>query len=185
MEVKTVMVGERRFHLPFVDIIPFDKDQNESLGEAIRQAGAVLVPIVCWKEKHTRQEDTVVDGAHRVTWAAHHGLTKVPIIQRSFDSEDEARDECEILNTERRHLESTKLALLRTARIQRIAERRQRGESQRAIAEAENISRAQVVEDLKAAGGQGGCPPGQEPTAVIGRDGKTYPAKQGICERCR
>src|SRR5262249_23761333 len=118
-------------------------------------------------------------------WAAHHGLEKVPSVLCSFDSEDEAREQCEKLNTERRHLESTNLALLRAERIRRIAERRQRGESQRAIAEAENISRAQVVEDLKAAGGQGGCPPEPEPTTVIGRDGKTYAAKQGICERCQ
>lgn len=183
MSVRVVMVGEHRFRLPFVDVIPFDVDQDEELGASIKEAEEVQVDVVCWKEKATTNEDTVIDGAHRVIWAHKHGLKKVPIKRRSYASEQEAIDACMELNDKRRHSPDDDRKRRKAERVARVAERRAQGESLRAIAEAEGVSKAQVVSDL-ASGVQGGCTPesepkdttpAAEPATVTGRDGKHYP----------
>lgn len=179
--MKIVMVGEKKFKLPFLDAIPFDPEQDTSLGKAIEEAGEVYISIVCWKEESTSTTLFVVDGAHRIIHAARLGLVNVPIKMKSFDSEDEARDYCERINLERRHLTAAQLRLLRDSRIERITELRKKGESLRAIAAAENISETQVRRDLEDAGAPGGAPDGK----VTGKDGKKYDAKTALCERCR
>lgn len=182
--MKTVMVGERRFRLPFLDLIPFDDEQNAKLGEAICQDGRVHVPVVCWKEKKASAEDTVIDGAHRCEWASVHKLDKVPVVYRSFDSEEEAKAECERLNLDRRHLGSAALHALRLQRTERVAELRRNGESLRAIATKEGVSTSQVQRDLQEAGAPGGAP--DPPNGQVkGKDGKKYAAKIVICKRCK
>ena len=197
-KVKTVMIGDHRFKLPFFDLIPFDHEQDNNLGEAIREAGAVLVPVVCWKEKKSSGEDTVVDGAHRIFWASKLGLTKVPIDRLSFADEDAAKEECERLNFQRRHSPEELLRANRIARLERIAARRQQGESTRAIAEAEKVSQTQVQADLAEAGEHPPCSPADsnerssksstyQSGKITGKDGKDYPAKRPpiLCERCK
>ncbi len=175
---KIVMVGEHRFRLPFIDLIPFEDEQNEDLGASIKEAGEVLVRVVCWKEKATTNEDTVIDGAHRVIWAHKHGLTKVPVDRRSYASEEEASEACEELNDSRRHSPAEQVKKRRAARIERIAERRRHGESLRTIAEEEKVSVAQVKRDLESAStvpGGGTVEPADG--KVVGKDKKTRPAK--------
>ena len=186
-KVKTVMIGDHRFKLPFFDLIPFDHEQDNNLGEAIREAGAVLVQVVCWKEKRTSGEDTVVDGAHRIFWASKLGLAKVPIDRLSFADEDAAKEECERLNFQRRHSPEELLRANRIARLERIAARRQQGESTRAIAEAEKVSESQVRRDLDDSGAPGGGAPETAGGKTTGKDGKKYPAKRPpiLCERCQ
>ncbi len=184
---RTVKVGDHRFILPFIDLIPFDESQDTSLGDSIKDEGAVLVPVLCWKEKKGADEDTVIDGAHRVLWAAKHGLDNIPRSYRSFPSEQEAKECCESLNYERRHLTRSELSEARKARVERVAERRRAGESVRVIAEAEKISTSQVVRDVETAGVPGGDgTPEPKGGKVVGRDSKTYPATkpQILCERC-
>ena len=141
------MIGDHKFKLPFLDLIPFDGDQLQRLHDSISAAGKVNVPIICWRQKHTSGEDTVVDGAHRVLIAAKLGL-KIRVIKHSFDNDEEAQSACEIFNYERRHLTSDQLRDLRLARIDRIAAARDAGESLRSIADKEGISKTQVERDI-------------------------------------
>jgi hypothetical protein len=181
MADKIVMVGERKYRLPFIDLIPFEESQNADLGKAIEQAGKVLVPIVCWKERKTSTEDVVVDGAHRVLHASRLEFASIPKIYRSFEDEEEAKAECEAINLERRHLSPNELTPAREKRIKRIAEMRAKGESLRAIAAAENTSETQVRRDLEESGAPGGGAPDGK---VTGKDGKAYPALK-LCKRCK
>lgn len=184
--MQTVMVGDRRYHLPFVDLIPFDEGQDKQLGEAINEAAEVLVPVVCWKEKKGASEDTVIDGAHRVRWASYHGLKSVPKVYRSFDSEEEAKAECERINLDRRHLTEQQQTKARAARIERVAAMRRQGETIRAIAAAEGVSKTQVENDLKEAVVQGGGQLTPPDGKVTGKDGKKYKAAAPIlCDRCK
>jgi ParB-like chromosome segregation protein Spo0J len=182
--MKTVIVGDRKYHLPFADLIPFDAEQDARLGESINEAGMILVPIICWKEKKGSSEDTVIDGVHRVQWASKHGIMKVPVIYRSFDSEDEAKAECERVNADRRHLSKEQQKKHREDRIKRVAELRAQGESERAIAEKTGTSPAQAHEDIKAAVAQGLAtePPSGKITT---KDGKKRNAVQICCKRCK
>lgn len=184
MSEKVVMVGERRFRLPFLDLIPFDDEQDAALGSAIREAGKVKVPVLCWKQKKTSTEDTVVDGAHRVLWAAELKLDRVPIRYESYDSEDEAKADCEEINLERRHLSQQQLESERRRRIERVAELRRQGESLRAIADAEGVSESQVRTDLKAATAQG-CAVDPPDGQVTGRDNKKRSVNPVFCKRCK
>ena len=197
--MKTVMIGEKKFHLPFLEEIPFDPHQLKDLGSSIEEAGSILIPVLCWKEKKTATSETVVDGAHRVL-EAHRLNIKVPVCYRSFENEAEAREECERINFERRHLAPQQLVARREKRIARIAARRAAGESQRTIAEEEGISRAQVKRDLAAAEnvGQGeselstgpGGPvdnsdkPGGRISGADGRTQTATPDAPLLCSRC-
>jgi len=70
---------------------------------------------------------------------------------------------------------------------QRILERRQEGESTRAIAEAENVSQSTVQRVLDKAGESGGSPEPKQGT-VKGKDGKRHQATKSrriFCERCQ
>lgn len=183
-DVKTIMVGERRYKLPFADLIPFEEEQDASLGKAIEEAGRILVPVLCWKERKTASEDTIVDGAHRAKHAARLGLASLPKIYESFDSEDDAKARCEELNLERRHLTTAQQKELRAKRIERVAEMRRKGESTRAIAAAENISHTQVQRDIKEATGTG-VPVEPETGKITGLDDKQKPAHAILCKRCK
>jgi hypothetical protein len=173
--VKTVMVGDKRFLLPYLDLIPFDPQQLDALRESVREVGAVLVPVVCWKEKKSSGEETVIDGAHRVLIASELGLAKVPVQWRPYDSEESAREDAERLNYDRRHLGTAELQERRAARIVRVAAARRPGQSTRAIAEAEGVSQSQVVADIRAATEQG-CSVEPEGGRVTGLDGRGRPA---------
>ena len=178
MAETVVFVGYRRYRLPFLDLIPFDEEQNERLGQSIRETG-ILEPIICWKQHKKSGEDVVVDGAHRVQWANKLELSSVPVKHVQFASEDEAREYCLTKNLHRRHLTPFDLQVARHARLERIKAAREAGMSQPAIAEQENISRAQVRKDIKDA--QAGTP-----ANVKGRDGKCYPARpEQMCDRCK
>jgi hypothetical protein len=148
-EVRTVMIGEKKYKLPFFDQIPYDDKQREALRESIREKG-VVVPVILWKEESTATTETVVDGANRVLCAAAEGLDKIPSVKRSFASEAEARAEGERLNFDRRHLTRDQLSEQRKARIARIEEARAAGETIRAIAAREGISKSQVGKDADA-----------------------------------
>jgi hypothetical protein len=183
-QVKTVIIGERRFRLPFLDLIPMSGEDNAALGRAIREAGKVKVPIVCWKEKKTSSEDTVVEGAHRALWAAELKLDKVPVRYESYDSEEEARADCEEMNLDRRHLSQQELEQRRRARVERVAELRRQGLSQRAIADAVGVSQPQVKADLDEAVDKGLStePPNGQ---IATKDGKKRSAKPVLCRRCK
>lgn len=194
-QVRTAKIGERIFHLPFVDLIPFDDEQNASLGHAIMEDGRVKEPVVGWKEK-SNGHVTVIDGAHRCLWAERHGFDKdkVPVRYESFATEEEAIDECRRLNLARRHLTGQQLEQERRKRIEKVAELRAEGKSIRTIAETAGVSRATVERDLKKAPTVTGGDTEQTPKKVTGKDGKSRsnvkkgrpkkPAATKLCKRC-
>lgn len=181
--IKTVMIGEIKYHLPLIDLIPFDPEQDKQLGAAIEEDGEVLEAVVCWKEKSTKTERYVVDGAHRVRHAARLKLDSVPAKMRSYESEEDAKADCEQRNLNRRHLGDAEREMARRARVERVAEMRRQGESLRAIAEQEKISHEQARKDLKNAQLSTGLTT-ETPKSVTGTDGKTYKAEK-VCKRCK
>lgn len=184
--MKTVKIGNHTFRLPYVDMFPFDDKEADDVRESIREVG-ISIPVLCWQEKKKADEDTVIDGAHRVLFAAELGMKKVPRMHRSFESEEKAREECERINIDRRPVAASVVKERRRARIERVAARRQDGASQRVIAGEEGISQPQVASDLQAATDKGLSvePPDGK---VTGKDGRvtTPPIKPKIlCDRCK
>lgn len=183
--MKTVMIGDRCFKLPFVDLIPFDAEQLAHLRHSIKEDGRVHVPIICWKEK----KDVVIDGSHRVIFSAELGLKPPPITYHSFSSEEEARDFCEKINHERRHLSQEQLMKNRQERLKRIAEARASGKSERQIAEEEGVSKTQVHDDLEEINSTGHPRPVhdvKQVDKVVGKDGKVRSARtKKLCDRCQ
>lgn len=148
-DVKKVVLGGRTYLLPFEGLIPFEEHQVRELRQAIKDTGEVVVPIVCWKEKRLERSDTVVEGATRVRLAAELGLKSIPTILRSFESEEDARAECDRLNLDRRHLTTLQLHGERLARKERVAVALANGKSQRQIAKEEGTSRVQIQRDIE------------------------------------
>jgi hypothetical protein len=188
MAVRTVKIGERKFRLPFLDLVPFAEDQVADLDASIEEVGAVIVPIVCWKEKHTDEEDTVVDGAHRVLKAAAMKLAKVPISQRSFASEEEASKECKRLNYDRRQATTEQKQEWRADRVKEVVELRTEGQSIRTIAETVGVSVGQVQRDLETASTVSGDTVETPNGKITGKDGKQRAASTKppiLCDRCK
>jgi hypothetical protein len=181
---KTVIIGDKWYHLPFADLIPFDPEQDAALGREIAEAGEVLVPVIANKGKSTGRQVWVTDGAHRVLHCARLRLDPPPVRYRRFEDEAEELDFVLRVNLHRRHLSPQQLEQERQKRIERVAELRRRGESLRAIAEAEGVSHEQVRRDLQDAVVTGVTtePPGGQITT---KDGKKRDAKAVICKRCK
>jgi hypothetical protein len=191
--MKTVLLGDRRYKLLFLDLIPFDEKQAEALKESIEDKQGVLVPVVCWKERHKDGEDTVVDGAHRVLFASELGLAKVPLSQRSYETEEDAKDDCERLNIDRRHVTPQEQKARREARLERVAAARAEGQSVRTIAEQEGVSPGQIARDVKdALTNVSPETPSEDvkekpPETVVGKNGVNQPATHPpiLCDRCK
>ena len=109
----------------------------------------------------------VIDGANRLTIGAAK-RKQVPINHAGQMTDQAAKALAVSLNRDRRHRTPEEQEAAREERIERVAEAREEGLSIRAIAEAEEISPAQVQRDLQAAGAT--VPPG----TVTGRDNRTY-----------
>jgi hypothetical protein len=89
------------------------------------------------------------------------------------------------MNDVRRHESADMLEARANRRRQRVAERREGGESIRSIAAAENVSQATVRRDLEAVTAPGGAvnPPSGK---ITGKDGRQQPATRPsiFCSRC-
>ena len=170
---ESVKIGGRTYHLPFVEEIPFEPKQREQLKASIEETGKVVVPILCWQEKHTPDEDTVIDGGNRCQIAAELELKDIKKIYKSFASEDDARAECHRLNFDRRQIGEKELKARREERAVRVAEARAAGESLRSIAESEGVSTATVLSDLEKAEEVV-----EPPEKVTGKDGRPQAAKK-------
>jgi len=173
------MIGNRRFKLPYIDLIPYDDDQLAALTNDIREDGRVIVPIVCWKEKKKSGEDIVIDGAHRCVVASDQKLDSIPIRYESFESEEEAVAAVERINDIRRQSTPQQVEKRRRARVDKVAELARQGESTRAIAEKVGASQSQVQRDIAATESRGSV------DAVNGKDGKKRAANVVICKRCK
>jgi hypothetical protein len=165
----TVKIGSRTFTILFPDLIPpLSDDELKRLRRSIRRNG-VVTPVV------VDEEDGVIDGANRLRIAAELGLLRVPVEVRGGLTCGEKVELAYSLNEDRRHMNAATLKRLREERVVRVADARREGKSLRAIAEAEGVSKTQVVEDLKAATVQG-CTVQPSDGTVKGKDGKQRPA---------
>jgi len=131
-------------------------------------------------------DGVILDGRNRYRAAERSGVE--PVFQAiAIKTDPEAF--VQRANEHRRHLTQEWITKHRQERIARVSAARSEGESIRAIAEKEKVSPAQVVDDIKVAGVQGGCTP--EPKKVTGKDGKTYPShpqkpkQKYVCHRCQ
>jgi len=124
-------------------------------------------PIVLFKKQ-------ILDGRNRYLAAK---AAKVKAVFVTFKGTDEeARRFVQKANEERRHLADDWLKRRREERVQRVATKREEGKSERAIAEEENISRAQVKRDLEDAQLDRGGPVEPKNGQVTGKDGRTRTA---------
>lgn len=197
-DVRTVQIGNREFRLPFIDLIPYDDEQNQSLGRTIREDGRVKESVLCWKDKSNGSYVTVVDGAHRCVWCSMHGLEQPPLRYESFPDEASAIAECRRLNLERRHLTGQQLEHERRKRVEKVAELRAEGRSIRTIAKTVEVSKSQVERDLEKSptvpGGDTSNTNGETPKKPTGkRQSSASNAKKGrpkkpkpptLCKRC-
>ncbi len=184
MAHKTVMIGDKRYHLPFIDLIPFDHEQNQALKAELHEAGEVLVPIIANKEKSKPNDVWVTDGAHRAEHASTLHLDPPPVKFRSFADDEEERDFVLRVNLHRRHLSPQQLEHERRKRVERVAELKKQGMSNPAIAEQLGVDESTVRRDLKKAVSAGAEtePEGGEITT---KDGKKRSPKLIICKRCK
>ncbi len=89
---------------PFMSLFPRREDVEKKLEESMREAGFAdpAFPLVVWGTK-------LIDGYHRLRAAKNIGLEQVPVINKGFQSEDEAVLYCIHANADRRHLTDDEL----------------------------------------------------------------------------
>lgn len=164
--------GSLEFH-PLADRYPLlVGPQFDELVGSIRESG-LHEPIEVLKST-----GTILDGRNRYNALRAAGLTPDKQHFAIVDiDEAELETYVEIKNLHRRHLSQVQQAEMRKARIARVVEARQQGESLRAIAEKEGVSHQQIKNDLDDATVKGFT---VEPESgkVVGKDGKERPATQ-------
>lgn len=119
----------------------------------------VIVPVL------TDRQGNIIDGHQRARIATELGRPYTTLA-RTVESEEEAREIARSLNEDRR-------AMAREQRLPVVAELRQQGHSERAIAGAVGVSKAQVHRDLQSIGS-----PEPMPERVRTADGRSYPARR-------
>ncbi len=187
----SVVVEGRTYHLDYKDVIPYEEDDKAALHAGLDEAGKVLVAISVWKEKHTDTEDVVIDGAHRLEYAAQKGY-KFKIVQDSYPDEEAVLDAVKRMNFDRR--QTTNGLLLdwrerrnteKAERDARIAAAREEGQSLRAIAEKEEVPLATVQRTVEETGAKPAT------GKVKGKDNREQPAEKPtppdklLCSKCR
>lgn len=179
--MRTVTVGGVEYALPFADLLrPLTADEYAALEESVRSHGIKSPATTYLSRAYGR---AVIDGSNRADLAREYGLP-LPTVDLGPLSDEAARDLAYSLNLDRRQTTPEEMRALAEARRGRVKAARGRGQSLRAIAEAEGVSLGQVQRDVAAAD-----PPAPEPGdtpddpvpdgKVRGRDGKTYPASAG------
>lgn len=164
---------EFEHHLP-----PLSQEEADELDDKIRAEGCLPGALVVGE---INGDYILVDGHNSRRIALAHGRDLPQPLVRKFNSRAEALQWIDDNQLARRNLPEAIKAARREARRERIAEARAEGQSIRAIAKAEKVSRATVERDLKDQGVTG-----VTPEKVKGEDGKEYPSKPDLrCERCK
>lgn len=137
-------------------------DEYKTLKDSIAERG-VLVPV------EVDENNVILDGHHRVqAWeelkTEGHSIAAYPVMIRPGMTEAEKRNHVRVLNLARRQLS-------KAARKKVMADMSADGMSNRAIAEAAGVSEATARRSKSGASFDA-------PDKVVGKDGKTYPAKQ-------
>lgn len=161
----------RAFHFPWGEMVrPLNRQESERLRESIDRLG-VIDPIT------VDEHDNVIDGKNRLEIAHSIGI---PVNQIPFDvrvclGEEEKRELAWQLNEARRQLSAEELSAARLDRINRVAEARREGQSLRAIAAKEGLSQTTIMNDLREV--RANDPDFQEPSRVVGNDGRSHPSQ--------
>ena len=86
IEIQTAETAGLKTREPFDTLFPIKKDTLAAIRQDMEANGFDPVfPIVVWEE-----ESVVVDGHTRFTAARELGLASVPVVKKSFESEDDA-----------------------------------------------------------------------------------------------
>lgn len=154
------------------------KIQNEGCNDGALTVGSI----------GPQNELILVDGHHTHDICEKHGIPKCKPRVILFKDREEALDWIHTHQRSRRNLSVEEMVAKRQERIAQVAEMRQEGKSTRQIAEELEVSKSQVLEDLKDSGGHR-CPPENENGKVTGKDGKKYPAHVKppaiLCPSCK
>jgi hypothetical protein len=146
-----------------------DGDRWEAFVGHLRQHGVLN------GRKVTLYEDQVLDGWQLLRGCIEAGLT--PEFQ-PLPENIEPDVFVEIMNDLRRHEDAEATRKRAQARRARVAEMRAKGMSERAIADAEDVSRALIRADLQELSTGQGCPVEPPGGQVIGLDGKMRQASK-------
>lgn len=155
------MITQTAFNMPFLELLPrLEGKDYEELKADIQKRG-VVVPVIL------DENNNILDGNHRILIAQELGiLSSVKFEVRPGLDETEKWYLAYDLNLHRRHLTTDQRAKI-------AIQLRQDGLSYPQIAEKLGVDHATVISDIK----KSGCEFPQ-PQKVIGKDGKTYPAKK-------
>ena len=145
---------------PFQLFDALDPATEAALSESIQRFG-VLVPVV--KDQH----GNTLDGHHRARIADGLGVKyRTDVVK--VEDEDEARDIARTLNADRRHLSADQ-------RREVVKALREQGHSLRSIGGALGVNHQTVANDLAELSSDRQL---DEPERVIGKDGKSRPARK-------
>lgn len=134
---------------------------ESALRDSIEEFG-VIVPVV------VDQNGQVIDGHHRSRIARELGVD-CPVENVHVEDEGQAARLAYTLNADRRQLQPSE-------RMKAAARLRERGHSYRAIGEALGTSHTQARNDVATA--TGNDLPVEQPERVVGKDGRSRPAKR-------
>jgi phage N-6-adenine-methyltransferase len=138
---------------------PLTDEEYEALKADIAERG-VQVPV------EYDEDGNILDGYHRVRACQELGITDWPKVVRRGLTEEQKIEHALALNLHRRHL-------TREQRREVVARLRAQGWSVRRIAEALNVPKSTVHDDVSEIGHL-------NPTVITGADGKQYPATKPI-----
>jgi hypothetical protein len=170
MQRPTITYKDKTYTVLFPDLLrPLTREEYEGLKEDIKKNG-IRMPIIC------DQDYGIIDGINRMTIAAELGDVGYFDVMHYGNGDnchtlEEQRQMALSLNLHRRHLDAKELQEARKLRVERVAEGRRQGKSQRQLAEEEGVSLPVIQDDLKKATDRGlSVEPGDG--KVKGKDGK-------------
>jgi DNA-binding Lrp family transcriptional regulator len=170
--VREVVINGVRYAAPFADLFrDLTPAERSALADSARRDG-IHTPVLVYDSSELGR--AVIDGLNRAEVAAGLAL-ELRVVDFGPISDEEARRIAEDVNAARRHLTPEEQQRVRAERVERVAEKRAEGKSLRTIADEVGVSAEQVRQDVKEATVKGLT---VEPEKVVGKDGKTRPAKQ-------
>ena len=170
--MQEVVINGVRHAAPFADLFrELTPIERSALAESAKRDGIHTPVLVYDSEDHGR---AVIDGLNRAEVAAELGL-ELRVVNFGPIPDDDAQRIAEDVNAARRHLTPEEQQRVRSERVERVAEMRSEGKSLRAISDEVGVSAEQVRQDVKEATVKGLT---VEPEKVVGKDGKSRPAKQ-------
>jgi ParB-like chromosome segregation protein Spo0J len=117
-EVREVPIDEIKTGRPFVELFAIKDDVYEAILSSIKESGYDKAqPLIVW-----RQQDILIDGHTRLKAAREEGIKNldyIPIIEKSFDSEEAALDYMYRLQFARRNIKDGELVQLAMAALEK------------------------------------------------------------------